>query len=72
MKKIGSILLVLWFAIPAFSQEVEMADGLRAEGKIYVLVAILLVILIGLVAYLITIDRKASRLEKKLDENRRP
>ena len=71
MKKISSILLVLWFAIPAFSQEAEMADGLRAEGKIYVLVAILLVILIGLVAYLITIDRKASRLEKKLDENRR-
>ncbi len=72
MKKISSVFFALLVAIPAFSQEVEMADGLRAEGKIYVLVSILLVILIGLVAYLITIDRKTARLEKKLDENSRP
>ena len=63
--------MTLLLASPAYSQEVEMADGMRADGKIYVVVAVLLVILIGLIAYLIIIDRKATRLEKKLDENSR-
>ena len=71
MKKVSSLLLAVLLALPAFSQEAEMADGLRADGKIYALVAILLVILVGLVAYLITIDRKASRLERKLEETGR-
>jgi CcmD family protein len=47
-----------------------MADKMRSEGKIYVLVAIILVILLGLVVYLVMIDRKATRLEKRLDENK--
>lgn len=64
--------MTLLLAVPAYSQEVEMADGMRADGKIYVVVAVLLVILTGLIAYLIIIDRKATRLEKKLDEIRRP
>lgn len=68
MKKISSLISSLILSIPAFSQEVEMADTMRAEGKIYVVVAIILVILAGLVAYLVSIDRKASRLEKKLND----
>jgi hypothetical protein len=42
----------------------EMADALRANGKIYVVVAVVLVIVAGLLAYLIALDRKVSRLEK--------
>ena len=72
MKRISNLLLTLLLTSPAYSQEVEMADGMRADGKIYVVIAVLLVILIGLIAYLIIIDRKATRLEKKLDEIRRP
>jgi CcmD family protein len=44
---------------------VEMADRLRADGKIYVVVAVLLTIFIGIIAYVIRLDRKLSRLEKK-------
>jgi len=43
---------------------VEMADRLRADGKIYVVVAVLLIIFIGIIAYVIRLDRKISRLEK--------
>lgn len=69
MKRISSLLLALVLATPGFAQEViEMADTMRSEGKIYVVVAILVAILIGLLAYVFTIDRKATRLEKKLDE----
>jgi CcmD family protein len=46
-------------------EKVEMADGLRSNGKIYVVVAVLAVIFIGLLLFLINIDRKVSRLEKE-------
>ncbi|HLX93430.1 MAG TPA: hypothetical protein VKR32_17220 [Puia sp.] len=42
----------------------EMADALRSNGKIYVVVAVLVVILLGLFFYLISLDRKISGLEK--------
>jgi len=43
---------------------VEMADRLRADGKIYVVIAVLVTIFIGIIAYVIRLDRKISRLEK--------
>ena len=46
-------------------EKVEMADGMRSNGKIYVVVAVLAVIFIGLLLFLIRIDRKVSRLEKE-------
>ena len=48
------------------AQPIEMADALRSEGKIYVVVAILLVIFAGLIGYLFLLDRKITRIEKKL------
>jgi hypothetical protein len=50
-----------------FAQNAEMADTFRSEGKIYVVVLIVLLVLAGLVAYLFVIDRKVGRLEKKID-----
>ena len=70
MKKIINVLIALLLAVPGYSQQVEMADKMRSEGKIYVLVWIILTILAGLVVYLITIDRKATRLERKLGQNK--
>ena len=68
MKKIIlSFLLVINGLMCSFAQtstEVEMATELRSSGKIYVVVAVLSVILIGLAIYLFTIDRKITRLEK--------
>lgn len=73
MPKIASLLLTLTcFLISTFSfaqealtdDKVHMATGLRSSGKIYVVVAVLLTILVGLVLYLIRLDRKISRLEK--------
>lgn len=45
----------------------EMADMMRSNGKIYVVVAVCLTILIGLFIYVFLIDRKISRLEKGKD-----
>lgn len=48
------------------NQRVEMADTMRAEGKIYVVVAVLVLIFAGITAYAVRIDQKISRLEKQI------
>jgi CcmD family protein len=48
----------------ANGKPVEMADRLREDGKIYVVIAVLVTIFIGIIAYVIRLDRKISRLEK--------
>lgn len=50
----------------AGNPEVEMADTLRRDGKIYVVVAVIGTVLAGLILYLIRLDRKVSKLEQQL------
>lgn len=47
---------------------VEMANAFRENGKIYVVVAVVVIIFVGLFVYLISLDKKVSRLEKKLNK----
>lgn len=68
MKKIISLLTLFFVFLVAMGQEgdgpVEMAGALRSNGKIYVVVAVLVVILLGLFIYLFRLDKKITRLEK--------
>jgi hypothetical protein len=49
----------------SFAQDkVVMADNMRGNGKIYVVVAVCLTILIGLFIYVFLLDKKITRLEK--------
>ena len=48
----------------ASAQRIEMADQLRANGKIYVVVTVVIIILLGLILYVVRLDRKITRLEK--------
>ena len=69
MKKLNRILtavFVLMLNPLLFAQDTEMADVMRSDGKIYVVVAIMLVIFLGLIGFLILTDRKVSNLEKRL------
>lgn len=62
--------LSLLFTICAFAasaqETVEMADAMRANGKIYVVVGIILIVLTGLILYLFLLDRKVKNLEDRL------
>ncbi len=49
----------------AQNNEVEMADAFRSNGKIYVVVAVIVIILVGLLVYLFTLDKRLKMLEKK-------
>jgi cobalamin synthase len=67
MNKLLVILLLFLSSLPVSAQsDVAMADGLRSEGKIYIVVAVVLIILIGVFVQLFRIEKKVKKLE---DEN---
>jgi len=69
IKKLLFTLAAILMSVAGFAQPVEMADTMRANGKIYVVVGIILIILAGLILYLFLMDRKLSRIEKELDKH---
>jgi hypothetical protein len=60
-----SIFLTCLYCIAQDRQEVRMADAMRSNGKIYVVIAVILTIFAGLIIYLVRLDRKISKLEKQ-------
>jgi hypothetical protein len=71
-KYLLSIALLLATYTLQAQNDVEMADGMRAEGKIYVVVAVILTVLTGLILYLFLLDRKVKKLEKIMSEKGLP
>ena len=67
MKKIILAILLLINSVGVFAQDngIEMADTLRSNGKIYVVVVCIVIILLGLLGYLFILDRRLKKLEKK-------
>lgn len=66
IKKLSLALLIVCFSLLVQAQDstVEMADAMRRNGKIYVVVVVVLTILVGLILYLLRLDRKISNIEK--------
>jgi hypothetical protein len=72
MKKVFLILLtLLLIAGNLFAQAadngVPMADKLREDGKIWVVVAVIAVIFLGIAVNMLRIDSKVSKIEKELN-----
>lgn len=71
-KAIASVytsVILFGISINAWAQssgsDIEMADIMRAEGKIYVVVGVIALIFIGIVLYLISIERRLKKIEKE-------
>jgi len=64
-KRIQTTLLLLLLTTTWASAQTEMADVMRSNGKIYVVVAVLATIFAGIFAYLVYLDRKIARVEKE-------
>ena len=60
-----SLAILLIQAQDATNQKSIMADLMRNNGKIYVVIAVMLTILTGLIGYMIRLDRKINKLEKE-------
>ncbi|MDQ6815710.1 MAG: CcmD family protein [Bacteroidota bacterium] len=59
-------LLIHLFVIAQTTDAAPSKDGglMRSEAKIYVVMAVVITILAGLLIYLVRLDRKITRLEK--------
>lgn len=70
MKKLAlSLMLTFVGSFLANAQSsIEMADAFRADGKIYVVIAVFSVLLVGFFAYLFAVDRKISKMENELKD----
>jgi CcmD family protein len=67
MKKLLILLCLALCNMTAFAQQtndVEMADAMRSSGKIYVVIATISIIFVGLAIYLFAIDRRLKKIEK--------
>lgn len=67
MKALLSTFAMLMLFLSSFAQTASMADHMRSEGKIYVVVGVIVLIFVVLFAYLIFLD---LRLRKAENENR--
>jgi len=64
------ILFILFQQVAMAQDTIDMADTMRSNGKIYVVVGVISIIFIGIIIYLIRLDSKISRIEKKLNNKK--
>ena len=67
MKKFIVAIMLMLSTVQLYAKTggVDMADVMRSEGKIYVVVVCIALILLGLLAYLFSLDKRLKKLEKK-------
>lgn len=72
MKKLISICFLLFAMISLVHAEntVEMAEGLYSSGKIYVVVACIAIIVVGIFIYLFSMDRRIKKVENNFKEKK--
>ena len=65
LRSILATILVLLLAVVTSQAQTEMADTMRSNGKIYVVVVVLATIFAGIFTCLVVLDRKIGRMEKE-------
>jgi len=68
MRKLAFLMVTLLSCTAVFAhqtQSVDMADAMRSSGKIYVVIATVVIIFAGLAVYLFMIDRRLKKIEKE-------
>lgn len=73
LKKIACLISFSFIVANSFAQQVndvkeEPTDLMNSNGKIYVVMAVVTVIVLGLFLYLVNLDRKIKKLEKGIKE----
>lgn len=69
MRKIYHLITLLAFlscsTLLQAQEQTGIGNTMRSDGRIYVVIAVILVILAGLILYLVRLDRKIGKLEKE-------
>jgi len=71
LKSIGIVIALCFINAIGWAQDMnskaeEPTDFMRSEGKLYVVVAVVVVIVFGIFIFLLNLDRKIKKLEKKM------
>lgn len=64
MNKFIALLCLILMQYNAFAAK-EWTDSFYSDGKYRVVVAILTIIFVGIIVYLVRLDRRISKMEKK-------
>jgi len=67
-KIISTLVIMLFIASNLLAANEGGSDFLRSMGKMYVVVAVIVTIFIGIISFLIFIERRISGLEKQINE----
>jgi len=65
IRKLQAFIVLTFTGLIANAQKIEMADDFRGEGKIYVVVAVVLSLIIGIFVQLMRLENKVKSLEKE-------
>ena len=71
MKKhiLTTIVLLLSTSFGVLAEADVNADFMYSSGKIYVVVGVLVAMFLGIVAYMVYLDRKLTKLENQINSN---
>ena len=72
MKKLLSFiyLMLVTLSFAKAESNVQMADGLYSSGKIYVVVGCLVIIVVGVFAYLFNLDKRLKKVENNFEKKK--
>lgn len=70
LSRLFSLIALLLCSFLSFAQgtsgESAIGSTMRSNGRIYVVIVVILVILAGLIIYLVRLDKKISKFEKEI------
>lgn len=71
IKKVLTFFSFLLFSLYSFAQNMDIkteepSDFMHSNGKIFVVMAVVVTIVTGLLIYLINLDRKIRKIERKI------
>jgi len=74
MKKLLTLFFFSCFVISIYARQKAMTQNsgenfMRSSGRIYVVVAVMLTILLGLIYYLFRVEQRLDRVEKEFHNN---
>ena len=64
LQRIGAVMALAFITVFANAQTPDNNDVMRSNGKIFVVMAVVIIIMTGFFIYLISVDRKLSKLER--------
>lgn len=69
MRKVFTIILFMAISLPSLMAQGNR-DFMRESGKIYVVVGVIVLIFLGIVSYLVYLERKLTKLEHQLKDDK--